>query len=129
MEAVIAGARAVIAMAGYNTVAELVRAGKPSLLVPRVRPSEEQLVRATALARAGSVMMLHPAELTPPRLRSMLDTLLDQRSLPHDPAEHDGARNAAEILVDLASRNDRAAVLARTGSILARDSVRSLAVI
>lgn len=105
MEAVIAGARAVIAMAGYNTVAELVRAGKPSLLVPRVRPSEEQLVRASALARAGSVTMLHPAELTATRLRSMLDALLDpvidRRPLVAE--EHDGARKAAELLVELAT--------------------------
>ena len=54
MEYVIAGARAVVSMAGYNTVSELMRARKPALLVPRAGPSEEQLIRARRLAAAGS---------------------------------------------------------------------------
>src|SRR4051794_36762602 len=34
----IVGARAVVSMAGYNTVGEIMRARKPALLVPRVKP-------------------------------------------------------------------------------------------
>jgi predicted glycosyltransferase len=102
MAAVIAGARAVVAMAGYNTVAELMMARKPALLVPRVRPREEQLVRATALAGAGLCAMLHPDDMTPAVMRQALDQLL-RRARPSVPAgEHDGAGCASGILSELA---------------------------
>jgi predicted glycosyltransferase len=102
MEYVIAGARAVVSMAGYNTVSELMRAGKPALLVPRAGPSQEQLIRARRLAAAGLQEMIHPADLTPASLRSGLDRLLD-RVLPHHlPHYHGGTERAAQILADLA---------------------------
>ena len=65
MDAVLAGARGVVSMAGYNTVAEVLASGKPALLVPRVFPREEQLNRARRLAAAGRVSMLTPDELDP----------------------------------------------------------------
>jgi predicted glycosyltransferase len=102
MEYVIAGARAIVSMAGYNTVSELMRARKPALLVPRTGPSEEQLIRARGLAAAGLQDMMHPADLTPPLLRDALDRLL-QRVPPHNlPTDHGGTERAAEILVELA---------------------------
>ncbi|MFC5380497.1 glycosyltransferase family protein [Aquipuribacter nitratireducens] len=56
----VAGAAAVVSMAGYNSVCELLAARRPTLLVPRVRPRREQLVRARRLAARGLVDMLHP---------------------------------------------------------------------
>ena len=47
------GARCVVSMAGYNTVTELLMARRPALLLPGVRPSREQVVRADWLAAAG----------------------------------------------------------------------------
>src|SRR5437588_9717402 len=69
MPAVLAGARAVVAMAGYNTVAEVLASGAPALLVPRTFPREEQRNRARRLAEQGSIRMLEPAQLDPSRLR------------------------------------------------------------
>ena len=54
MDRVLAGARAVVGMAGYNTVAETLRARRPALLVPRARPSQEQLVRARVVSQQPS---------------------------------------------------------------------------
>jgi predicted glycosyltransferase len=110
MEAVVAGARAVVAMAGYNTVSELLRARKPALLVPRVRPSREQLIRAQALADGGRAALLHPDELTPRRLRDALDALLARGEQPGELADGDGAARAAALLGGLA---DAAAEAAR----------------
>jgi predicted glycosyltransferase len=105
MESVIAGARAVVAMAGYNTVSELLAARKPALLVPRVRPREEQLVRARMLADRGLADMLHPDELDPARMRAAIEQLLD-RDPPDVPAiEQGGAHRAAQILLELAARH------------------------
>ena len=55
MDSVIVGARAVVSMAGYNTVSELLIAGKPGLIVPGLRPTQEQMMRAEMLAASGLV--------------------------------------------------------------------------
>jgi predicted glycosyltransferase len=102
MEHVIAGARAVISMAGYNTVSELMRARKPALLVPRIGPSQEQLIRARELSAMGLQDMLHPADLTPASLRQSLDRLLERVAPQHLPPHYGGTERAAEILVALA---------------------------
>ncbi len=65
-ERFVAGAAAVVSMAGYNSVCELLAAGKRTLLVPRTTPRAEQLVRARSLARRGLVDVLDP-ELADPR--------------------------------------------------------------
>ncbi len=57
-------ARNVVCMGGYNTVLELLAIGKRPLVVPRVQPRQEQLLRAQALDRLGLVDLLHPADLT-----------------------------------------------------------------
>ena len=52
MEELIAGAKAVVAMGGYNTYCEILSFDKPALIVPRVKPREEQLIRAQPRCRA-----------------------------------------------------------------------------
>src|SRR5215210_7779366 len=102
MDRVLAGARAVVGMAGYNTVAEVMRARRPALLVPRTRPSQEQLVRARTVSAHGSYEMLHPDELSPERMREALGRLLE---LPHPaapPDEFEGAERSARLLSALA---------------------------
>ena len=69
----IARAERVIAMAGYNTVNEILSLGRPGLVVPRVRPREEQLVRARKLAALGLIDWLHPDDLDPGSLGEWLD--------------------------------------------------------
>jgi predicted glycosyltransferase len=104
MDAVVAGARGVVAMAGYNTVAEITRAGHPAVLVPRVGPSAEQLIRARALADDGAFAMIHPDELTPARMADELAAMLVRARPSFEPAEHCGATVAAAILADMAER-------------------------
>ena len=69
----IARAERVVAMAGYNTVNEILSLGRPGLVVPRVRPREEQLVRARKLAALGLIDWLHPDDLDPGSLGEWLD--------------------------------------------------------
>ena len=61
----VAGAAAVVAMAGANTVTELLDTDVPALLVPRVRPRREQMVRAVALADRAAVDVADPDVLRP----------------------------------------------------------------
>ena len=49
-EDILASASGVVAMAGYNTVVEILSAGVPALLVPRRKPRMEQSIRARRLA-------------------------------------------------------------------------------
>lgn len=50
----------VVAMGGYNTVCELLAREKRTLIVPRVAPRIEQLIRSRCLERRGLVDVLHP---------------------------------------------------------------------
>jgi predicted glycosyltransferase len=62
MEELIAGAKAVVAMGGYNTYCEILSFDKPALIVPRVAPRQEQLIRAKRAAELGLIEMLLPEE-------------------------------------------------------------------
>lgn len=68
----LAGAERVVAMGGYNTVCEVLRLAKPALIVPRVRPRQEQLVRAERFAELGLIDMLHPDRLDPAALTAWM---------------------------------------------------------
>jgi predicted glycosyltransferase len=102
MDRVLAGARAVVGMAGYNTVAETLRARRPGLLVPRTRPGQEQLVRARAVAAQSSYAMLHPDDLMPWTMRAALGELLEFAEPAAPPDEYEGADRSARILSALA---------------------------
>jgi predicted glycosyltransferase len=56
-------AEAVVSMGGYNTACEVLDRGLPTLMVPRVRPRKEQLVRALALAPWSRITVLDPGDL------------------------------------------------------------------
>lgn len=67
-------AAAVVCMGGYNTVTEILTTDTPALVVPRVEPRTEQLVRARRLSERGLVDDVHPADLTPAVLGDWLAT-------------------------------------------------------
>lgn len=69
----IAQAEMVITMGGYNTVNEALSLGRPSLIVPRVRPRLEQLIRAEKLAGLGLLDWLHPDALDAKALSAWLN--------------------------------------------------------
>ena len=69
-------AAAVISMAGYNTVSEILASDTPALLVPRETPRLEQFIRATALKEAGAVDLLRVTDLSAAALENRLTELL-----------------------------------------------------
>ena len=60
LEQLLADAAGVVAMGGYNTLCEILSLDRPAVIVPRVRPRREQLIRAAAAERLGLLRMLHP---------------------------------------------------------------------
>jgi len=107
LEGLIARARAVVCMAGYNTVAELMRARKPALLVPRVEPISEQLLRATELERRGLHDVLHPRDLSPGTMRAALERLLERPEPAFDAEHFHGTELTADLLAQLAQARGR----------------------
>ena len=78
MEELIAGAKAVVSMGGYNTFCEILSFDKPALIVPRTIPREEQLIRTERAMRLGMVEMLLPADAeNPVKMSAALKALPD----------------------------------------------------
>jgi predicted glycosyltransferase len=101
MECLIRRAGAVVSMGGYNSTIELLAARKRALIVPRVEPRVEQLIRAERLSRLGLVEMIHPDDLTPEAMRARVERLLerDPASAPRVEVDLSGASRAVEHVV------------------------------
>ena len=104
---------ALVCMGGYNTMAEAVSRGTPTVCVPRTRPRVEQLIRARAFSGLGLSTVLEPRRLSAATLRGEVETLLG--SPRREKAAHaaavlgfDGARRAAQQLVELAGVDRKA---------------------
>jgi predicted glycosyltransferase len=98
-------AEVVVAMGGYNTVAEILSLRRKAVLVPRARPVREQLIRAERLAELGLLSYVHPDRLTPEALRGALTGQL-QAPAPSaaDPVRFDALPNIAALVNELLAR-------------------------
>ena len=97
MEELIDGAKAVVAMGGYNTYCEILSFDKPALIVPRVMPREEQLIRASRAAELGLIDMLLPEQARDPqRFAAALKALPDR-----DPPSKSAAGMTLEGLANI----------------------------
>lgn len=97
----LADSDAVVAMAGYNTCAEILQSGKPALFLPRSAPRLEQQIRATRLQALGLGTALDGLRAV--ELRDALERSLGSpraagsaRRVPLD-----GARNLASVAGEL----------------------------
>jgi predicted glycosyltransferase len=81
-EALITRAVAVVGMAGYNTFCEIISFNKPAMLVPRMLPRREQLIRATRAAELGLVDTLLPDEAEDAEIMSARLLMLPDRQRP-----------------------------------------------
>ncbi|WP_026733001.1 glycosyltransferase family protein [Fischerella sp. PCC 9605] len=70
-------ADAVVSMGGYNTVCEILSARKPAVVVPRIKPSQEQFVRSQKMQQLGLFKAIHPEHLTPTTLIQELQQQLE----------------------------------------------------
>lgn len=83
LERLMEAASVVVTMGGYNTLCEVVSRRKPAVVVPRVRPRTEQLIRARQWEERGLLRLLHPAELDPATMASLVDDALTGRWAMH----------------------------------------------
>ncbi|MCO5073094.1 MAG: glycosyltransferase family protein [Rhizobiaceae bacterium] len=104
MEDLVAGAKAVVAMGGYNTYCEILSFDKPALIVPRVRPRQEQLIRARRGAELGLVEMLLPEQAEDALLFAAALKNLPNRPRPSQSNPNlrlDGLANISQVVGDL----------------------------
>jgi predicted glycosyltransferase len=91
----------VISMAGYNTIAEILRYRKRAIVVPRSGPSAEQTIRTRLMGERGLFTVVHARELTAEGFAALIRRKLSEpppasgSGLP----DMDGAVNAAERLL------------------------------
>jgi predicted glycosyltransferase len=71
-------ATAVLSLGGYNTFCEILSLNKRSIIVPRVTPRAEQLLRAEAAEKLGLVQVLSPERLNPETLTDAILRLPEQ---------------------------------------------------
>jgi len=101
----VAGAGAAVTMGGYNTVCEMLAHRIPTLVVPRVRPRLEQLVRAERLAELGLLDVLHPDDATPDSISGWLHGVGGRRVPPGEAQiDIDGIVAVPRLLHLLAAR-------------------------
>lgn len=99
---------ALVCMGGYNTLAEAVSGGTPTVCIPRVKPRSEQLIRARAFSGLGLLRVIEPRALTPTLLREEIDAAMasPRAELARRAGrllDLHGARRAAGHLLELAS--------------------------
>jgi predicted glycosyltransferase len=90
-------ASTVVSMAGYNSCAEILQARIPSVLLPRVTPRREQLLRATRLSARGLVRNADGAK--PDELLKEIHAALEDRRITRPLPSMLGAQKAAAVLL------------------------------
>ncbi len=94
----------VVSMGGYNSFCEIMSLKKQAIIVPRVKPRIEQLIRAECFSARGLVQMLHPKHLKPESLFNEIKKGFESRNPVSPPAAGltmDGAMKASQALLNL----------------------------
>ena len=104
LPSLVAAADCVVSMAGYNSMTEILAAGTPAVVVPRVAPRLEQWIRAEAMAVRGLCTLLHPDEADPDALLAAIAGALARgRRTSALPFPTDGASRVSDEMRELLS--------------------------
>lgn len=79
MMSLMSAADVVVSMGGYNTLCEVLSLARRAVVVPRVRPVQEQCIRAERMAALGLLRTLHPDTLSPAALMTCVREEVAQR--------------------------------------------------
>ncbi|MBE0010923.1 glycosyl transferase family 28 [Arthrobacter sp. AET 35A] len=93
-------ASAIVSMGGYNSVCEIMSTNTPALVVPRVHPRREQLIRAESLARHELMDMCHPDQFAPQVLTDWFETVVGTPAPRHN-VDLNGLHTVGEYAAEL----------------------------
>lgn len=99
----LAECNAVVAMAGYNTCAEILQSRQPSVLLPRTHPRMEQAIRAERFQRLGLTHSL--IDPCPEEMIRAVGNALEEGSLsPQSLPRLDGVERLCEVVQELVAQ-------------------------
>lgn len=101
----------IVSMGGYNTVCEILSYEKRALIVPRVVPRTEQLIRAKRLSELGLLDCLHPDSLTPKRLSKWMDWKTESKPRVKLSINMEGLARVLQLTSQLLGHKDPATIL------------------
>jgi len=101
-----ADADIVVAMAGYNTVCELMSFGRRAILVPRAEPVQEQLIRARLLSKQEIFDLVEPAQLNAETLIRKVIAALKPVAVSSVPFDLDGLPRIRQRIKELLGEKD-----------------------
>jgi predicted glycosyltransferase len=98
----IRSAAAIVTMAGYNSLCEVLALQQKALVVPRRGPSAEQRIRSSLFSERSLIRRLEPRTLDPRRLADALIRLLVDDGVPDLAGipRLDGAQRTADLLLE-----------------------------
>lgn len=91
----------VVSMGGYNTVCEIMSLNKKAVIVPRVKPRKEQLIRAQYLSPFVPFKYIHPEEVNPLILRKEIDNLFSLKQENSHRIDLNGLQRSAGIFQEM----------------------------
>ena len=74
-------ANVVVSMGGYNTICEILTLRKRTIIIPRVKPVQEQWIRAERMAGLGLLRAIHPDQLSPGALIDAVEQEIDRTNV------------------------------------------------
>lgn len=100
-------AQAVVSMGGYNSVSEILSFSKRALIVPRIKPRQEQLIRAEQLFKRGILDFILPHQLNPHTLETWIAEAVKLDKIHRDTSiDMNGLTRIPDLLKSLLSRED-----------------------
>lgn len=126
MMSYINAAHAVVAMGGYNTICEILSAATPAVIIPRIKPAQEQLIRAIRMEELGLFITLHPNQITPQILiRSVLQQIQGKAMKPSLTLDLGALPRISEYLIQL-SKSISSSVIDLSPTISSGHTIESL---
>jgi predicted glycosyltransferase len=96
LRAHVALADCVVSMAGYNTCCDLMTFRRPSVLIPRHGPSQEQRIRTDRFRQWSIARVVHAPDATPAYLAREVDAALYGGEPPGAPVSMRGLDKAVD---------------------------------
>ena len=100
----LAAADAVVCMGGYNTMCEVLATGASAVVVPRVKPRREQIMRSSLFAERGLLRSVEPVPLLPVHLAAEIRRVTADGAVRRPIGEvirHTGIEGTTELLQSL----------------------------
>ncbi|VEP11482.1 putative glycosyl transferase [Hyella patelloides LEGE 07179] len=97
-------ANVIVSMAGYNTITEILSLGKKALVIPRCKPSHEQIIRASRMHKLGLLTAIDPNSIITDNLAEAINKRLNNSHQVSAILNFDGLLNIQQEIISLLSK-------------------------